>query len=156
MTEVDFDLFRYYPKLGAAVLFAILFTAASALHTYQYLVTRTWFFTAFIIGCWCKSALAARCRFSFGITDSRKVEVVGFIAVGIHIPPRMSPNAHHEAAMFCRATKSQLEHISLRHTHHIRLNRSLRLRSQYLHVLGQDYSNNRWRKAFAYSSEILN
>lgn len=51
---VDFKLFRYDPNLGAAVLFVILFLIASALHTYQYIVTRTWFWTAFIVGCWCK------------------------------------------------------------------------------------------------------
>lgn len=53
---VDFKLFRYDPNLGAAVFFILLFTAAASLHTYQYVVTKTWFFTAFIVGCWCKSA----------------------------------------------------------------------------------------------------
>jgi len=52
--EIQFELFRYDPNLGAAVFFVILFTAASALHTYQYYVTKTWFFTAFVVGCWCK------------------------------------------------------------------------------------------------------
>jgi hypothetical protein len=56
--EVHFKLFRYDPNLGAAVFFVIAFAAASALHTYQYLVTKTWFFTAFVIGCWCKSKLS--------------------------------------------------------------------------------------------------
>jgi hypothetical protein len=50
----DFKLFRYDPNLGAAVFFVVLFAIASALHTYQYLATRTWFFTAFVIGGWCK------------------------------------------------------------------------------------------------------
>lgn len=50
----DFKLFRYDPNLGAAIFFVILFVVASVLHTYQYLVTKTWFFTAFVIGCWCK------------------------------------------------------------------------------------------------------
>jgi hypothetical protein len=54
---VDFKLFRYDPNLGAAIFFVILFAVASALHTYQYLVTKTWFFTAFVIGCWCKSSI---------------------------------------------------------------------------------------------------
>jgi hypothetical protein len=56
---VDFKLFRYDPNLGAAVFFVLLFTAAASLHTYQYVVTKTWFFTAFVIGCWCKSAPAS-------------------------------------------------------------------------------------------------
>jgi hypothetical protein len=50
----DFKLFRYDPNLGAAIFFVILFAIASVLHTYQYLVTKTWFFTAFVVGCWCK------------------------------------------------------------------------------------------------------
>ena len=52
----DFKLFRYDPILGAAVFFILLFTAAASLHTYQYIVTKTWFFTAFVVGCWSKSA----------------------------------------------------------------------------------------------------
>ena len=55
---VDFKLFRYDPNLGAAVFFILLFTAAASLHTYQYVVTKTWFFTAFIVGCWRKSVPA--------------------------------------------------------------------------------------------------
>jgi hypothetical protein len=54
----DFKLFRYDPNLGAAVFFVILFAVASALHTYQDLVTKTWFFTAFVVGCWCKSSIS--------------------------------------------------------------------------------------------------
>jgi len=53
--SVDFELFRYNPNIGAAILFIVLFTAASILHTYQCVVTKTWFFIAFIVGCWCKS-----------------------------------------------------------------------------------------------------
>jgi hypothetical protein len=56
----DFKLFRYDPNLGAAVFFVILFMVASVLHTYQYFVTKTWFFTAFVIGCWCKSSIDRR------------------------------------------------------------------------------------------------
>lgn len=48
--EAEFRLFRYYPNLGAAVLFTILFAAASILHTYQLVATRTWFFIVFTIG----------------------------------------------------------------------------------------------------------
>jgi hypothetical protein len=54
----DFKLFRYDPNLGAAVFFILLFTAAASLHTYQYVVTKTWFFTAFVVGCWRKSVPA--------------------------------------------------------------------------------------------------
>jgi hypothetical protein len=54
----DFKLFRYDPNLGAAVFFILLFTAAASLHTYQHVVTKTWFFTAFVVGCWSKSAPA--------------------------------------------------------------------------------------------------
>ena len=31
--SVDFELFRYNPNIGAAILFIVLFTAASILHT---------------------------------------------------------------------------------------------------------------------------
>lgn len=48
-----FLLFRYTPSLAAAVIFALIFAAFALLHTYQVLVTRTWFFIAFLFGCYC-------------------------------------------------------------------------------------------------------
>jgi hypothetical protein len=50
--SIDFEYFRYNPNLGAAILFVTLFALVSILHTYQYFATRTWFFTAFVVGCW--------------------------------------------------------------------------------------------------------
>lgn len=52
MEGSEFALFRYTPNLGAAVLFVLLFTTAAALHTYQVIATRCWFYTAFIVGGW--------------------------------------------------------------------------------------------------------
>ena len=46
----DFKLYHYDPSLPAAVLFIILFFLASALHSYQLVRTRTWFFISFCIG----------------------------------------------------------------------------------------------------------
>lgn len=53
----DFQLFRYDPSLAAAVIFVILFLAMSLLHTYQIVVSRTWFFTAFVVGGYRKSTM---------------------------------------------------------------------------------------------------
>lgn len=50
----DFKLFRYDPSLAAAVLFVVLFAITSVLHTWQCVVTKTWFFIAFVLGCWCE------------------------------------------------------------------------------------------------------
>ena len=77
---VDFKLFRYDPNLGAAVFFILLFTAAASLHTYQYVVTKTWFFTAFIVGCWCKSAPETLEALSIA-NSFDAVEVIGFLTV---------------------------------------------------------------------------
>ncbi|KAE8377042.1 RTA1 like protein-domain-containing protein [Aspergillus bertholletiae] len=46
----DFQYYRYHPSIGAAVLFVILFIAATGIHTYQLVRTRTWYFIPFVIG----------------------------------------------------------------------------------------------------------
>ena len=78
---MDFKLFRYDPSMGAAVLFMLLFLAAAILHTYQYIVTKTWFFTAFVIGCWCKSKSPILVVLLIANTLISPVEVIGFLAV---------------------------------------------------------------------------
>lgn len=47
---IDFRLYRYDPNMGAAVLFVILFAAITALHFYQMIRTKTYFFVPFVIG----------------------------------------------------------------------------------------------------------
>ncbi|KAL2858488.1 RTA1 like protein-domain-containing protein [Aspergillus pseudoustus] len=47
---VDFKLYRYDPSISAAVVFVLLFMAASGIHTYQAIRTRTWFLIPFVIG----------------------------------------------------------------------------------------------------------
>ncbi|KAL1964528.1 hypothetical protein VTN77DRAFT_6825 [Rasamsonia byssochlamydoides] len=42
--------YRYDPSMAAAVIFILLFLAATALHTYHVIRTRTWFFIPFVIG----------------------------------------------------------------------------------------------------------
>ncbi|EXJ56537.1 hypothetical protein A1O7_06881 [Cladophialophora yegresii CBS 114405] len=48
--DPDFKLYHYDPSLGAAILFIALFLAASCLHLYQLIRTRTWFFIPFVVG----------------------------------------------------------------------------------------------------------
>jgi len=75
----DFRLFRYNPSLGAAILFTFLFALASAHHTWLLTVTRTWFFIAFAVGCWCElTRLLPSYRVSLTIIA---VEFIGFVTV---------------------------------------------------------------------------
>lgn len=55
MSAADFQLYRYDPSVGAAVVFVILFVLASGLHTYQMIPTKTWFFIPFVVGGYSKS-----------------------------------------------------------------------------------------------------
>lgn len=69
-----FLLFRYTPSLAAAVIFALIFIALSLLHSYQVMVTRTWFFIAFLFGCYCTISRHSRNEFESsanGGTNSR-------------------------------------------------------------------------------------
>lgn len=50
-----FQLYRYEPSMAAAVIFIILFLVITAIHTYQVIRTRTWFFIPFVIGGYCKT-----------------------------------------------------------------------------------------------------
>ncbi|KAL1591359.1 hypothetical protein SLS60_012058 [Paraconiothyrium brasiliense] len=47
---IDFKLYRYDPFMAAAVIFIILFLVITAIHFYQLIRTRAWFFIPFIIG----------------------------------------------------------------------------------------------------------
>jgi len=55
--DAIFKLYRYDPSMAAAVIFIILFLLSTALHTYQLLRTKTWFFSCFVIGGFSKSLL---------------------------------------------------------------------------------------------------
>ncbi|KAF2088812.1 RTA1 like protein [Saccharata proteae CBS 121410] len=46
----DFKLYRYDPSMAAAVIFIALFGLTTALHCFQMIRSRTWFFIPFIIG----------------------------------------------------------------------------------------------------------
>ena len=43
-------LWRYVPSIAAAVIFAILFAAGAAVHTWRMVKTKTWFCIAFTVG----------------------------------------------------------------------------------------------------------
>ncbi|KAF5723989.1 RTM1 [Fusarium mundagurra] len=57
-SDVIFKFYRYDPSMAAAVIFITLFLSVSALHTYQLVRTKTWFFCCFVIGGYSKSFLA--------------------------------------------------------------------------------------------------
>lgn len=48
-----FKLYHYDPSFGAAVLFAVLFAAASIRHLQVLIKTKTWAFIPFLLGCLC-------------------------------------------------------------------------------------------------------
>jgi hypothetical protein len=124
---VDFKLFRYDPNLSAAVFFILLFTAAASLHTYQYIVTKTWFFTAFIVGCWCKSALASP-TLSQDTNRSCAVEVIGFLTVRqILLTKRSCANSSFQESDRSRPGP-QLHSARVLDSHNLRSGRSIGLR----------------------------
>ncbi|PQE05519.1 RTA1 like protein [Rutstroemia sp. NJR-2017a BBW] len=47
---VDFQLYRYTPSLGAAVIFFIAFLASTVYHVYQMVKAKSWYFTPLVIG----------------------------------------------------------------------------------------------------------
>jgi uncharacterized protein YebE (UPF0316 family) len=61
----DFKLYRYDPSMAGAVIFIIAFIAVTALHFYQMIRTKTYFFVPFVIG---------------GL-----FEVIGYIAVSLFL-----------------------------------------------------------------------
>ncbi|EMR66682.1 hypothetical protein MGN70_001215 [Eutypa lata] len=48
--DFGFDYYRYDPSMGAALLFVILFGISSALHLFQLVRHRTWYFIPFMLG----------------------------------------------------------------------------------------------------------
>lgn len=51
------NYYHYEPSLPIATVFAVIFTLLFALHLFQTIRTRTWFFVPFVIGILCKSAV---------------------------------------------------------------------------------------------------
>ena len=49
----DWVAYTYYPSMGAAVVFVVLFAIVTILHTFQMFRTRTWFFIPLVIGGCC-------------------------------------------------------------------------------------------------------
>ena len=61
MAEKDpFANFKYYyydPSMVAAIIFVVLFALTAFLHLFQMIRTKTWFFTAFVVGGFCTQPL---------------------------------------------------------------------------------------------------
>jgi hypothetical protein len=53
-TDAPFEAYRYNPSLATAVVFILLFVFTTAMHSYQLLRTRTWYFIPFIVGGFCE------------------------------------------------------------------------------------------------------
>ena len=53
----DFKFYHYDPSLPAAVIFTIVFALTTALHFFQLIRSRTWFFLALAIGGICELCL---------------------------------------------------------------------------------------------------
>ncbi|TKA26840.1 hypothetical protein B0A50_04286 [Salinomyces thailandicus] len=49
-TGQEYQYYHYVPSIAAAIVFAILFGASTAMHTYQMFKTKTWFLVPFLIG----------------------------------------------------------------------------------------------------------
>jgi hypothetical protein len=93
MPIAGFKYYHYDPSLAAATIFTLLFLSTTALHLYQLLRTRTWYFIPFVIGGFCKFTTL---RFIFQL-DSHKmltatltVEWIGYI--GRIVSSQQTPN----------------------------------------------------------------
>lgn len=50
----DWEAYRYNPSIAAAIVFIVLFAATTAMHMFQMIRTRTWYFTPLVIGGFCE------------------------------------------------------------------------------------------------------
>ncbi|MCJ1294180.1 hypothetical protein MMC34_005737 [Xylographa carneopallida] len=50
MDDSNFNCYHYSPSLAAAIVFIVLFVAVTVLHIFRLLRTRTWYFTALVVG----------------------------------------------------------------------------------------------------------
>lgn len=58
------NLYPYKPSLALALLAVTVFGVLTFLHTYQTLRCKTWYFLAFLVGGYCKSAFPASGQWS--------------------------------------------------------------------------------------------
>ncbi|KAL6408611.1 rta1 domain-containing protein [Ilyonectria robusta] len=47
------EYYRYDPSLPAAIIFTILFILSAAVHAFQLVKSKTWYFVPFLVGCLC-------------------------------------------------------------------------------------------------------
>lgn len=57
--QYEFQLYRYTPSLVGAVIFIVLFLLTTAYHLYQLIRSRSWYFTAFVLGGICETKFAS-------------------------------------------------------------------------------------------------
>jgi hypothetical protein len=52
--DTDYYLWKYIPSLVASIVFLTLYLIMACLIGFRLYKTKTWFCSAFVIGCWCK------------------------------------------------------------------------------------------------------
>lgn len=78
--EGGFKLYHYTPSFAGAVIFAVLFSAASIRHVHIIIRKKTWFFVPFLVGCLCKPPASCDAMFSSADSCMLLVEAVGYAA----------------------------------------------------------------------------
>lgn len=130
-----FRLFRYTPNLGAAALFTILFMILAIIHTYQVLVTRTWFFTAFVVGSFCtpNSVHDERClKLAKRVEQLKRSAFWSFVSPYIHHKSHKRQLSPHPA-VHLRRRKPQLDDRFIFRSHHFGPRGTISLCSEHIH-----------------------
>lgn len=82
--------YEYYPSMGAAVVFIVLFAIVTLMHTFHLFRTRTWFFIPLLIGGYCKYIHTQTTPQISPVLTPLPVEVVGYI--GRAMSSKQSPD----------------------------------------------------------------
>lgn len=75
----DFRFYYYEPSMAAAIIFTVLFAAATMVHTYQLVRSRTWFMIPFMVGGICEFTTCSCVCVCLLTCATLLVETVGYI-----------------------------------------------------------------------------
>jgi len=75
-----FELYRYTPSRVAAVIFVVLFALTTAVHLFQLIKRRTWYFIPFVLGGCCKYNFSILYAQTTKLFHCRTVQVIGYVA----------------------------------------------------------------------------
>lgn len=135
----DTGYYTYVPSKAGAGIFMVLFGASAFVHLWQMAKTKTWFFTAFLIGAFSSSSIQNE-KFHFGTLTT----LCSSDDIGLHFPIDLSTQSREPCALHLSVDTYHSSSLTLcRHDlHDIRSYCGLRWKARNVYCLTLESDQN--------------